>query len=253
MECTNNYYYSIYQHTFPNGKIYIGITNQKPENRWANGKGYSKQPLMCNAIKKYGWENVKHEILMFGLTKEEAERYERRLIIGKCANDRRIGDNRENGGNSPGKCSPEVIEKHRIAATGRRHAEETKQALREKSLNRPSAFKGHHHSDEAKLLLSIAHTGKRHTESAKQKMSEARCGENNHMFGKHQSEATILLIRESQRNNFKPVRCVELETVYESKSAAANALGVSYGNLKTVCDKPNRTVKGFHIVSVEAI
>lgn len=28
--------YSVYKHTAPNGKIYIGITSMKPENRWNN-------------------------------------------------------------------------------------------------------------------------------------------------------------------------------------------------------------------------
>lgn len=29
--------YSVYKHTFPNGKVYIGMTGQEPEKRWANG------------------------------------------------------------------------------------------------------------------------------------------------------------------------------------------------------------------------
>ena len=58
--------YNVYKHTFPNGKVYIGITRQKPKYRWANGNGYLrlkpngeyKQPLMARAVIKYGWENV---------------------------------------------------------------------------------------------------------------------------------------------------------------------------------------------------
>ena len=47
--------YSVYIHTFPNDKKYIGITSWKPELRWgANGANY-KNPYMVNAIKKYGW------------------------------------------------------------------------------------------------------------------------------------------------------------------------------------------------------
>lgn len=64
----NDYY--VYKHTFPNGKVYIGITSQKPENRWNSGKGYLRkingkyaQPLMANAVIKHGWDNIKHEIL----------------------------------------------------------------------------------------------------------------------------------------------------------------------------------------------
>ena len=31
----NNYY--VYKHTFPNNKVYIGITQQEPQKRWKNG------------------------------------------------------------------------------------------------------------------------------------------------------------------------------------------------------------------------
>lgn len=33
--------YKVYKHTTPSKKVYIGITNQKPERRWGkNGRGY---------------------------------------------------------------------------------------------------------------------------------------------------------------------------------------------------------------------
>ena len=32
--------YCVYKHIFPNNKVYIGVTCQKPEYRWRNGKGY---------------------------------------------------------------------------------------------------------------------------------------------------------------------------------------------------------------------
>lgn len=32
--------YSVYKHTCPNNKVYIGITSRKPEKRWKNGYGY---------------------------------------------------------------------------------------------------------------------------------------------------------------------------------------------------------------------
>lgn len=72
--------YKVYKHTFPNGKVYIGITSQKPKSRWANGKGYQDNKRMYNAIKKYGWNNIKHEILFTGLTQEQAFEKEIELI-----------------------------------------------------------------------------------------------------------------------------------------------------------------------------
>ena len=65
--------FCVYKHTCPNGKVYIGITCQKPEQRWRHGKGYKRNALFFRAINKYEWENIKHEILYENLTKEQAE------------------------------------------------------------------------------------------------------------------------------------------------------------------------------------
>ena len=62
--------YSVYCHTFPNGKRYIGISSDC-EKRWRNGKGYETQPKMDRAIKKYGWDNFQHIIVYENLTKED--------------------------------------------------------------------------------------------------------------------------------------------------------------------------------------
>ena len=34
--------YTVYKHTSPIGKVYIGITKMNPIRRWSNGKGYKK-------------------------------------------------------------------------------------------------------------------------------------------------------------------------------------------------------------------
>ena len=68
----SNEVYSVYCLLFPNGKMYIGITSKTPEERWHNGHGYHHSQVMTRAIKKYGWNNVEKEVLLSGLTKEEA-------------------------------------------------------------------------------------------------------------------------------------------------------------------------------------
>lgn len=72
----------VYKHTvIANGKSYIGITSQLPKHRWgSDGRKYKNCPYFFKAIKKYGWENIKHEILFEGLNKEEAENKEVELI-----------------------------------------------------------------------------------------------------------------------------------------------------------------------------
>lgn len=86
--------YIIYMHIFPNGKKYIGMTSKKPNQRWEGGTGYTKehQPVMYNAIQKYGWENVKHEILYRDLTYEEALDKEMELIAYYKTNCKKYGD-----------------------------------------------------------------------------------------------------------------------------------------------------------------
>lgn len=70
MACGNNYY--VYKHSTPNNKVYIGITKQNPNRRWRNGHGYKDSHLFFNAIIKYGWLNITHEILKEGLSFEDA-------------------------------------------------------------------------------------------------------------------------------------------------------------------------------------
>ena len=71
----------VYRHIFPNGKSYIGITSQYPYwRRWRGGSGYFHQPKVYHAIQKYGWENVRHEILSEALTLAEANAVEQEMI-----------------------------------------------------------------------------------------------------------------------------------------------------------------------------
>lgn len=90
--------YTVYMHkNKSNGKVYVGITSQKPEHRWRNGNGYRGMMFM-NAIKKYGWDNFEHLILHEGLTREEAISKEIETIDKYQSRDRLFGYNRDIGG-----------------------------------------------------------------------------------------------------------------------------------------------------------
>ena len=71
----------VYMHTVKeNGKKYIGQSKMSPEKRWGkNGHRY-KGCMFYDAIKKYGWNNIEHEILIDNLTEEEADYYEKYYI-----------------------------------------------------------------------------------------------------------------------------------------------------------------------------
>ena len=73
--------YYVYKHTSPSGKVYIGITcKPRPQDRWKKGNGYNKCIYFGRAIIKYGWDNIKHEVILSGVTKSEAIYTEKYLI-----------------------------------------------------------------------------------------------------------------------------------------------------------------------------
>lgn len=90
--------YIVYKHTAPNGKVYIGITCKNPLDRWASGFGYEHQVYFFRAIVKYGWINMKHEVLYEVLTKEEAQAKEIELIAKYKSADLNYGYNIDLGG-----------------------------------------------------------------------------------------------------------------------------------------------------------
>lgn len=81
--------YCVYAHTSPSGKVYIGIS-KNIKLRWRrNGSTYLRinkktgeycHLLFANAIIKYGWNNIKHEILYNSLTEKDAKLKEGELI-----------------------------------------------------------------------------------------------------------------------------------------------------------------------------
>lgn len=151
--------YCVYKHTAPNGKMYIGITCQEPEKRWDSGYGYYKNEHFFNAIKKYGWDNFIHEILVIGLTKEEACQKEIELIAFYKSNQREFGYNKSPGGSAP--------------------------------------FKGRHLSEDTKRKMSMSHIGLTRDENYRHNISVSKMGSKNGMFGKtgalnHNSKAVIM-------------------------------------------------------------
>ena len=90
--------YCVYVHTNKtNHKKYYGITRQAPERRWQNGHGYDGT-YFGNAIAKYGWDGFSHDVIIRGISKERACKYEVALILLFKTNQRRHGYNISEGG-----------------------------------------------------------------------------------------------------------------------------------------------------------
>lgn len=157
--------YIVYMHTCPNGKKYVGITSQAPERRWQKGKGYAygSNPYFYNAIKKYGWENIKHEILFRNLTKEEAEQKEIELIAKHRTSERKYGYNIDLGGSTFGKHSEEY--KQRMSNMQK----EIWKKSPERKLTMSKLRKGTHLSEETKEKLRQANLGKKYSKEVVQK------------------------------------------------------------------------------------
>ncbi len=161
--------WTVYKHTTPSNKVYIGITNRDPKIRWANGKGYRNNDYFWSAICKHGWDNIKHEILYTNLTAEQACNIERYLIKEYDSTNRTKGYNRDFGGN--------------IAPL---HNEETKRKIGESGLGRTPWNKGmtgeksHSYgkkrSDETKQKIGAASKGRTHNAEAREKNRQAHLG-----------------------------------------------------------------------------
>lgn len=70
----------LYRHTSPSGKVYVGITSKSVNKRWNGDRGYKTCIYFYNAILKYGWDNIKHEILFTDLEEKRAKSLEIELI-----------------------------------------------------------------------------------------------------------------------------------------------------------------------------
>lgn len=92
--------YCVYKHIAPDGRIYIGITSQKPKARWQSGNGYKGNSYFTRAIEKYGWHNFSHTIIADRLSEDAAKSIEICLISSYRSNNRKYGFNISSGGES---------------------------------------------------------------------------------------------------------------------------------------------------------
>ena len=171
--------YCVYCHTNKkDGKRYIGITCQKPENRWRKGDGYRNNPYFSRAIKKFGWEGFVHEILYTDLSKEDAEKIEIRLIAKYKTTNNSYGYNIENGGNGTEKFTKELKEKLSKAQMNHICSEETKRKISESKKGVPSKKKGVKMTPEQIEKNRISHLGQKAWNKGRPWSDEekAKCG-----------------------------------------------------------------------------
>lgn len=255
--------YIVYKHTCPNGKVYIGITCQEAERRWKNGAGYYYHKYFYSAIKKYGWNNIEHEVLFSNFTKEEACLMEKLLIGYYDSANREYGYNQTYGGEEGVKFTEETRRKMSEAQTkerrkkmsemmkGRHLSEETRRKLSEAQRGRTPWNKGKAMSEEAKRKNSEAQRGKVMSEEAKQKISKANKGK--HLTEEHKQK--ISEARKGDKNpmygkipvNARKVLCIETGQVFNSTVEAGKFLGKKNGSkISACCRREQKTAYGYH-------
>lgn len=97
--------YKVYLLTFPNGKHYCGFTGRELKKRFNSGHGYEKCPLVWKAIQKYGWDNVKKEVIFDSENKNSALNKERQIIKEMQLQNPDFGYNIDQGGAPTGAAS----------------------------------------------------------------------------------------------------------------------------------------------------
>lgn len=240
----------VYVHTSPSGKKYVGITSQKPNQRWKNGMGYMKrnedgsyaQQAMAYAIIKYpDWNLWQHEIVVEDAIEEDAKQLEIELIQFYKTRDADFGYNMTDGGEgTPGKyVSDETKQKISNALKGKMAGEQNPNYGNHKLSGKNNPNYGKTRSEETKRKISLANTGRfvgekspifgtHKSEETKQKLSNDRIGkytgENNPNYGNHK-------IAGANNVNAKPVYCYELDMCFSFAGEGADYVHISRGSI----------------------
>lgn len=155
--------YTVYIHIAPNLKCYIGITCQKLNRRWHGGSGYKDQPKFYNAIKKYGWDNFYHGVLLTNLSADMASHMEQYLIeLFDTVNN---GYNQTTGGitGCSRKVSDETKRKISESLTGRSLSSDCRQKVLEQlSINRLNRQRGVYCCETGETFKSIKEAAIKH-------------------------------------------------------------------------------------------
>lgn len=277
--------WTVYKHTSPNNKVYVGITSKPIARRFGvHGQGYKNNRHFWNAINKYSWERFKHEVIADGLNFETACEMEKQLIREYKSYDSRYGYNIALGGQ--GNLMDEVAKK-RISERLKDYYSkpENKEQLSKRSKkmwNDPEYHANHSgenhpmygkpHSEESRKKIGETrkkrnikpwNTGKHLKEETKEKISKALTG--THRTLSVEAKAHIAAAKRGALNpnygkgmsdkqkqllvsiNEKPVIQVVdgKEVWYRSAKAAGDATGISNCNITRVCKGTRMSAGGY--------
>lgn len=232
--------YSVYKHTTPSGKVYIGITSMKPQDRWA--AGYKCCRAFNAAIQKYGWNNITSEILFSDMNREDACSKEIELIAYYNSTDSQYGYNISKGGSTTLLGLPVSQETRKKLSEISRKTWQDKE-YRDAHSGKNAYWSGKHHTEESLQKIKDHHAdqrgenhpmyGKRHTVESKERMSKAKIGK----------------YRRSKSAHAKPVLQLTLDgeyiTNYLCMEDAAEATKTHSSNIRKVIKGERKQAGGF--------
>lgn len=260
--------FSVYMHTCPNDKVYIGLTSQEVTHRWgASGINYRGNRLFTRAIKKYGWNNIKHEVIADNLTKEQAIAMEIKLIAKYDSTNPQKGYNITKGGEGTFGVYPSIETRKKMSAArtgeknpnyGKKFSEERRRQMSERQKGEKSVWYGRKHTPEELRKMSENQLGEKNHAYGKHpslesraKMSASRTGSKNHMYGKNHTEESKRKMSEVKKSKHrkmpqevmqmlktyttKPVTCIETGEVYGSVTEAGAAMNVTSYTITRAC------------------
>lgn len=113
--------YTVYRHITPSGKMYIGITKNSIKQRIKSG--YFNNKFFLSAVRKYGWNNIKTDIIAENVSIDEANLLETYYIASYETQNKRKGYNIADGGLSWNSRTEEVRNKIMLSEKNRKPVE----------------------------------------------------------------------------------------------------------------------------------
>lgn len=239
--------FSVYCHVTPNNKRYIGLTRDIPKYRWNNGKGYKGCTLFYKAIQKYGWDNIEHKVLIHGLTKEQARRWETKLIMYFKTNDPKYGYNLTSGGETNeynDKAKKNISEgiKKRVERSGSYHPTRKVICLETKEVFNSIKEVGEKYNININNISSVC--------SHKRNMVN-----NLHFlyfeeYEKLSIKDILTYTNKKRKTNSKKIMCLNTGVVYNSLTEASIKLNIKISNLSKVCNGKRNMVGGLKFIFI---
>lgn len=217
-----------------NNKIYIGQCQKnslrnKINSHWRNRKQRSKYSNFFKDLIKFGKESFIWEIVE-KCKKEELDSREEYWIRTLNSTNTSIGYNRRFGG-SKSSFPEEVLQIIAKVNLGRKASSETRLKLSKIRKGKLNHFYGKKHSQETKNIIS--------------KKLKQRPREQHPCYGKPKSVTTKNKIRESKRQYFKPIICIETGQIFESIREAGKFLNIDRTCISRVLNGLQKTASSY--------